>query len=125
MQRAGSPAAEAAAGAVEALNQACFCITLDAAALARALDSELGEPGLSALVRERCPFLFAGQPVFVAALQLRRMDEVVRAIESVVALPPYREQALAAPRPSRGWAPAGRWAFFSATTFTSIKLTSG
>ena len=96
MQRAGSPAAEAAAGAVEALNQACFCISLDAEALARALDSELGKPGLSELVRERCPFLFAGQPVFVAALQLRRMAQVVRAIESVVALPAYREQALAA-----------------------------
>ncbi len=96
MQRAGFPAAEAAAGAVEALNQACFCISLDAAALARALDSELGKPGLSALVRERCPFLFAGQPVFVAALHLRRMAQVVRAIESVVALPAYREQALAA-----------------------------
>ena len=98
MLRARSTEAEAhaAAGAVEALNLACFCISLDAGALARALDSELGKPGLSELVRERCPFLFAGQPVFVAALQLRRMAQVVRAIEAVVALPAYREQALAA-----------------------------
>jgi hypothetical protein len=95
MQDIASPAAEASLGAIEALNRACFCISLDAEALARALDSELGKPGLSEMVRQRCPFLFAAQPVFVAALQLQRMAQVMQAIESVVALPAYREQALA------------------------------
>ncbi len=81
---------------IEALNDACFCISLDAQALARALDSELGQPGLAEMVRHRCPFLFAAQPVFVAPLQLQRMAQVMQAIESVVALPAYREQVLAA-----------------------------
>ena len=81
--------------AVDALNRACFCFSLDQDALARALDSELGRPGLSAMVRERCPYLFAAQPVFVAATQLQRMAQVIQAIESVVALPAYQEQVLA------------------------------
>jgi hypothetical protein len=73
--------------AIDALNRECFCFSLDRDALALALDSELGRPGLSDMVRERCPFAFAAQPVFVAAPQLRRMAQVVQAIESVVALP--------------------------------------
>ena len=84
------------------LNSACFCFSLDQHALARALDSELGQPGLSEMVRERCPFLFAAMPVFVAKPQLRRMAQVMQAVESVVALPAYREQVLdAAPAIAR------------------------
>lgn len=83
-------------GAIDALNRACFCFSLDHDALARALDSELGQPGLAEMVRERCPYLFAAQPVFVAAPQLQRMAQVVQAVESVVSLPAYREQVLAA-----------------------------
>jgi len=82
--------------AIEQLNRDCFCFSLDREALAHALDSELGQPGLSALMRERCPSVFAAQPVFVAAAQLQRIAQVVRAVESVVALPAYRDQALAA-----------------------------
>ncbi len=81
---------------IDVLNSACFCVSLDGDALARALDLELGQPGLAAMVRQRCPFLFAAQPVFVAAAQLQRMAQVMQAVESVVALPAYREQVLAA-----------------------------
>jgi hypothetical protein len=80
---------------VEALNSACFCISLDTGALGRALESEIGQPGLFELVRERCPYLFAARPVFVSQAHLARMAELVRAIESVVALPAYRAQVLA------------------------------
>ncbi len=84
---------------IDLLNSACFCLSLDEPALARALDSELGQPGLSALVRQRCPFLFAAVPVFVAAPQLRRMKQVMQAVESVVALAAFREQVLATAPP--------------------------
>ena len=87
---------EALRSAADLLNSACFCFSLDGQALARALDTELGQPGLSEMVRQRCPFLFAALPVFVAAPQLHRMAQVMQAVESVVALPAYREQALAA-----------------------------
>ena len=81
---------------IEQLNRDCFCLSLDRKALTRALDIELGQPGLSALMRERCPSVFAAQPVFVAAPHLQRIAEVVRAVESVVAMPAYREPVLAA-----------------------------
>jgi hypothetical protein len=80
---------------IEALNSECFCISLDADALRGALESELGTPGLYDLVRERCPHLFAARPVFVSSTHMARMAEVVRAVESVVALPAYREEVLA------------------------------
>jgi hypothetical protein len=82
--------------AAEALNHACFCFSLDDSMLERALDSEIGQPGLAELVRTRCPFLFSAHPVFVAAPQLQRMAQVMQAVESVVTLPTYREQVLAA-----------------------------
>lgn len=98
VQRAGEPIRAAWCGVsdAQALNSACFCISLDEAALARALDVELGESGLAALVRERCPTLFAARPVFVAGAHLDRMAQLVRAVEAVVALPKYRAQVLAA-----------------------------
>ena len=91
-----TPQLEAPRSAIEMLNSACFCLSLDEQALARALDSELGKPGLSEMVRQRCPFLFAALPVFVATPQLHRMAQVIQAVESVVALPTYREQVLGA-----------------------------
>lgn len=91
---------------LDTLNRDCICLSLDAAALARALDDALGQPGLSAMVRERCPYLFSAQPVFAAAPQLQRMAQVVRAVEAVVALPAFREQVLAA-APAIARVPAG------------------
>lgn len=79
----------------EKLNSKCFCISLDGDALRQALAAELGSPDLLALVEERCPYLFSAQPVFVSDSQTKRMAEVVRAVESVVALPTYREHILA------------------------------
>ena len=97
-----SPFSPPPANAFEVLNQACLCVGVDAIALERALDSELGKPGLSEMVRQRCPFLFAALPVFVGTPQLQRMAQVMQAVESVVALPAYREQILdAAPAISR------------------------
>ncbi|MFH1813206.1 MAG: hypothetical protein ABIF28_03455 [Pseudomonadota bacterium] len=90
------PPREARRSAIDMLNSACFCLSLDRKALAHALDLELGQPGLAEMVRQRCPFLFAALPVFVATPQLHRMAQVMEAVESVVALPAYREQVLGA-----------------------------
>ena len=91
----------------------CYCLTFDQDALAAALDAELGAPQLSELVKERCPHLFAAQPVFVAARQLQQMAAVVQAVESVVMLPAYREQTLAnAPAIARAGVKGPRGAFF-------------
>ncbi|MEO6745763.1 MAG: hypothetical protein ABIN08_14890, partial [Caldimonas sp.] len=81
---------------MEVLNSECFCVSLDTSALRQALESEIGEEGLFDLVQERCPYLFATRPVFLSHEHALRMTRVVRAIESVVALPAYRDKVLAA-----------------------------
>jgi len=96
----------------ERLNSQCFCISLDNAALRQALAAELGAD-LMALTEERCPYLFSAQPVFISDSQKKRMAEVVRAVESVVALPAYREQILAhAPAIARQDPGGARGVFF-------------
>lgn len=98
---------------IEWLNNACFCLSLDGQALHRALESELGAPDLVQLVAERCPYLFSAQPVFVSGAHIARMAEVIRAVESVVALPAWREQILAdAPAIARHAAGGAQGVFF-------------
>jgi len=79
---------------IELLNSECFCISLDTKALKQALESEIGQPGLFDLIQQRCPYLFATRPVFVSKANMARMEQVIHAIESVVALPAYREKIL-------------------------------
>nr|WP_256833844.1 hypothetical protein [Pseudomonas oleovorans] len=99
--------------AIEALNNRCFCISLSEQALRSALESEIGQPGLLELIQERCPYLFAALPVFVSADQLTRMGDLIQAIESVIALPAYREQVLAtAPAIARHDPGGAQGAFF-------------
>ena len=86
---------EPATFSAEDLNKACACISLEQEALRRTLESELGDPGLHALVAERCPHVFAAQPVFVSPAHAAAIAKVVAAVEIVVALPAYREAVLA------------------------------
>ena len=81
---------------LKALNRECFCLSLDEDALSRALEVELGEKGLYELTRERCPYLFSAQPVFVADGHIQRMRNVIGAIETVVNSRRWRERVLAA-----------------------------
>ncbi len=80
---------------MELLNSECFCISLDTSALRQALESEIGEPGLFDLIQQRCPYLFATRPVFLSHEHMLRMAQLLRAIESVAALPAYRNEVLA------------------------------
>lgn len=80
----------------EQLNASCFCAGPELAALDSALRSDSGTPDVSALIQARCPHLFSALPVFVSRAQSARMREVIDAIESVIALPAYRDAVLAA-----------------------------
>lgn len=80
---------------IERLNRDCFCISLDRAKLAQALETELGQPGLYAMVQNRNPHLFSAQPVFVGLAHAQRMREVVLAVEHVAALPAFQRAVLA------------------------------
>lgn len=103
----------ASSGVLELLNEECFCISLDKAALNTFLNRELGTSELSEMVKERCPYLFASQPVFVPALQIQRMADVVRSVESVVAMPEYRDLVLArAPVVAQLASPGPKGVFF-------------
>ena len=104
---ARSPVETTAQNAGQSLNHACYCMRVDEKDLARALEQALGSPAVSAMVRERCPHLFAAQPVFAGGWQLQRMAAVVRAVESVVALPAYRAEVLASAPAIARHAPAG------------------
>jgi len=83
---------------VESLNRDCFCISLDADALKREFKMASGTRNVYPLILEKCPHLFAALPVFVSRRHLDQMAEIVRAVQTVIALPAYRETVLA-------WAP--------------------
>lgn len=79
----------------DSLNRGCVCRSLDPERLRRELD---GEPFLAGLAEEIAlnrPHLFASSAVFISPVQYERMAAIIDAIERVVALPAYREAALA------------------------------
>lgn len=80
------------------LNRDCFCATLGAEALHRTLENDHALRGLSRVIADERPHLFAKTSYFVSHRQTERMAELIHAVESVVALPAYRTRALA-------WAP--------------------
>lgn len=77
------------------LNAECFCLSLDPEALRNALRAEIADPAVYEALEARSSYVFSARPVFIAGEQVRRMAEIVRAVEYVVALPAYREQVLA------------------------------
>lgn len=91
----GLPGQEEIRLPAERLNAGCFCSSLDPAALELALSGEFGDNQLAALVKERCPYLFASRPVFISQSRANLIGEVVTAIESVIAMPSYRQLVLA------------------------------
>lgn len=115
MGRSGSSCASP--DGLTSLNRECFCLSLDEGALSRALEAELGTPGLYQLTRERCPYLFSAQPVFVADSHMERMRAVIGAVETVVNSAPWRERVLAAAAPIARHDPAGAKGVFMGYDF--------
>lgn len=70
----------------ESLNSRCFCISVDTDALKRELETNTVTHNLSSM--------FASMPVFVSRKHLVRMATIIAAVESVIALPAYREVVL-------------------------------
>ncbi|MEW5756255.1 MAG: hypothetical protein AB1810_08110 [Pseudomonadota bacterium] len=79
---------------IEALNRSCYCITLDRDALKRALEEDFALHDLSRSLAGSHPHLFSNLPVYVTRHHVERMAEIIRAVESVVALPAYREHVM-------------------------------
>lgn len=121
---------EVLAAAIDALNASCLCVSVDDARLERTLQAQFGSPERVALVRERCPYLFSARPVFVAQAHIDRMQRVIAAVESVVALPAYRERVLARAPLVAHHRPGARGVFFgydfhvAADSFGLIEINS-
>lgn len=79
----------------EALNRGCACRTLDPARLRSQLETDASLAGLVAEIGRTRPHLLSTTAAFISAGDLHRIEEVVAALERVVALPRYREAALA------------------------------
>ncbi|CUI03147.1 FIG00715019: hypothetical protein [Janthinobacterium sp. CG23_2] len=99
MQEFATPdsACEPGCGTLDAaqLNASCFCAGPSAGALAEALQSGSDGPQVAALIRERCPHLFAALPVFISPEQSARMAQLIGAVEEVIALPAWQDAVLA------------------------------
>jgi len=99
---------------VASLNSDCFCISLDAEALKREIETDSETRSLYPLILEKCPHMFAAMPVFVSRHQLDRMAVIIRAAQSVIALPAYRDIVLErAPQVARFDAGGARGVFLS------------
>lgn len=80
------------------LNQHCACITLDRDALAANLQQQLEGASADTLASPIWSQMFASSPVFVPEEAIKRMQEVVSALEAAVSLPGYQQAVLS-------WAP--------------------
>jgi hypothetical protein len=76
------------------LNRDCACISVDRQALRHALEAGEGSVSHAELLTTR-PHLFSDTMVFVSEAHLRRMAEIIAAIEQVIELPAYRARVLA------------------------------
>jgi hypothetical protein len=79
----------------ERLNRECHCINVDTKALRHQLDLVLGTSHVPGDLIQQRPHLFAKFGVFATRAQVDTMSEIIQAVEQVVALPAYREAALA------------------------------
>jgi glutathione synthase/RimK-type ligase-like ATP-grasp enzyme len=78
----------------ERLNRSCYCVGVDVPALLEWLDRHLASRGLDTPIAATHPHLFTGAPVFVAREHVAAMGTVIRAAESVIALPRFRNAVL-------------------------------
>ena len=79
---------------VESLNSDCFCVSLDAEALKREFETASDTRNVYPLILDKYPHMFAAMPVFVSRRHLEDMARIVRAVQTVIALPSYQEAVL-------------------------------
>ncbi len=84
---------------IEKLNLSCNCVTVDLATLQQKIEAECISHGLSKALVESHPHLFATSPVFLSHDTAARMQKIIHAIETIIAMPVYQEKILE-------WAPA-------------------
>lgn len=78
----------------QSLNLGCACRTLNQESLRRQLEAEPSLAGLYEEISQSRPHLFSATTVFISPKQYRGMENIISALEHVVALPEYQEAAL-------------------------------
>lgn len=93
----------------DALNLGCACQTLQPSRLREQLETSPALGGLTARLANSHPHLFSASAVFLDAGVQRQIVQAVQTLERVIALPAWREQALARANPiaALDWGPAG------------------
>ena len=83
----------------EALNQGCYCQTLDTQRLRGQLESDPSLLGMAQSITNTRPHLFSSTVVFLSPTMVEAITATVGAIERVMALPAWQTQALATAAP--------------------------
>lgn len=74
---------------IERLNAGCTCITLDVDKLCKTVAEVVGDQAFCRELAATHPHLMSAQPMFLTADHAIQMQRVVRAVESVAAIPDY------------------------------------
>jgi len=93
------PSAETPLNLADALNQGCYCHTLDAQRLRGQLESDPSLLGMAQSIAQTRPHLFSSTVVFLSPTMVDAITATVGAIERVMALPAWQTHALATAAP--------------------------
>ena len=80
----------------EALNRDCYCIAVNKETLHKSLEAHLRDSGLPEQLLDTHSHLFADSPVFLWQGHLQKMEQLIRAVETVTHNSAYRDAVLAA-----------------------------
>ncbi len=101
----------------EALNRDCYCIAVNKETLHDSLEAHLRDSGLPEQLLDTHSHLFADSPVFLWQGHLQKMEQLIRAVETVAHNSAYRDTVLAA-APAIARQDFGPRGAFLATIFT-------
>ncbi|NJD07199.1 MAG: hypothetical protein FIA97_11995 [Methylococcaceae bacterium] len=93
-------------------NRDCHCSTLDWGAIRGELRRRPNGEALCRMLADERPNVFAEAPIFVPETAVLRQNEIIAAVERVVALPAYRERVLAHAPSAALLQPKARGVFF-------------
>ena len=80
----------------EALNRDCYCIAVNKETLHNSLEAHLRDSGLPEQLLDTHSHLFADSPVFLWQGHIKKMEQLIRAVEAVTHNSAYRDTVLAA-----------------------------
>ena len=95
----------------DVLNRDCACIGVDETRLRDELARTADDADFYRALIDSRPHLYAASIVFVSSAQVQRMQDVITAIERVVALPAYAEAVRAWAPPIAAYAPGAHGVF--------------